>query len=260
MADVIQLRRDMEISWTAANPVLAQGEIGIVIDLAPFKLKIGDGETAWNDLVYFAGGTASSLADLADVDVSTVPAGGQSLVYDAAAVKWKPGTITGGGTGIANLAVDASGDLIVTLTDSTVINAGYVVGEQGPQGATGPAGAQGLQGIPGAVGKSAYQVWLDAGNSGTEADFLASLKGETGPEGPAGADGSGAGDMTKAVYDTNNSGKVDAAEVADSVAYIDLTTAPVAGDILVWDNMDSKFKPSDILSGLEAALAAINGV
>ena len=28
------------------------------------------------------------------------------------------------------------------------------------------------------VGKSAYEVWLDAGNTGTEADYLESLKGE----------------------------------------------------------------------------------
>ena len=27
------------------------------------------------------------------------------------------------------------------------------------------------------VGKSAYEVWLDAGNTGTEADYLESLKG-----------------------------------------------------------------------------------
>ena len=32
----------------------------------------------------------------------------------------------------------------------------------------------------GAEGKSAYQIWLEAGNEGTEADFLASLKGEKG--------------------------------------------------------------------------------
>ncbi|CAI2487968.1 hypothetical protein [Serratia proteamaculans] len=33
---------------------------------------------------------------------------------------------------------------------------------------------------PGAPGKSAYEVWLSAGNTGTEADFIASLKGEPG--------------------------------------------------------------------------------
>lgn len=32
----------------------------------------------------------------------------------------------------------------------------------------------------GSPGKSAYQIWIDAGNQGTEADFLKSLKGDTG--------------------------------------------------------------------------------
>lgn len=44
-------------------------------------------------------------------------------------------------------------------------------------------------GTPGADGKSAYQIWLDAGNTGTEADFLASLKGEKGDKGDIGATG-----------------------------------------------------------------------
>jgi len=41
----------------------------------------------------------------------------------------------------------------------------------------------GPPGIPGEVGKSAYQIWLDLGNTGTEAEFLSSL---TGPQGAAG--------------------------------------------------------------------------
>lgn len=47
----------------------------------------------------------------------------------------------------------------------------------------GPAGADGQE------GKSAYQVWLDAGNTGTEEDYLASLKGEQGIQGATGKDG-----------------------------------------------------------------------
>lgn len=35
----------------------------------------------------------------------------------------------------------------------------------------------------GVDGKSAYQTWLDAGNTGTEADFITSLKGDTGAAG-----------------------------------------------------------------------------
>ena len=38
-------------------------------------------------------------------------------------------------------------------------------------------------------GKSAYQIWLDEGHTGTEADFLASLKGQKGDTGATGATG-----------------------------------------------------------------------
>lgn len=50
----------------------------------------------------------------------------------------------------------------------------------GPQGPPGPAGADGAQGIDGADGDSAYQVWIDEGNVGTEQDFLDSLQGADG--------------------------------------------------------------------------------
>lgn len=42
--------------------------------------------------------------------------------------------------------------------------------------------ADGIAGV-GTDGKSAYQVWLDLGNTGTEEDFLNSLKGEKGADG-----------------------------------------------------------------------------
>ncbi len=48
------------------------------------------------------------------------------------------------------------------------------------------AGKDGKQGIP---GKSAYEVWLDAGNVGSVEDFLALLKGDTGEPGEDGTDG-----------------------------------------------------------------------
>jgi len=61
------------------------------------------------------------------------------------------------------------------------------VGDTGPRGIAGTDGADGndgvngTDGIDGLDGKSAYQIWLDQGNSGTEQDFLDSLKGEQGP-------------------------------------------------------------------------------
>ncbi|QWY17777.1 hypothetical protein [Pseudomonas phage vB_Pae-PA152] len=60
-------------------------------------------------------------------------------------------------------------------------------GAKGADGAPGANGKDGTNGKDGAAGKSAYQIWLDAGNTGTEAQFLDSLKGAPGPTGPAGS-------------------------------------------------------------------------
>lgn len=57
------------------------------------------------------------------------------------------------------------------------------------QGAKGQDGADGKDGAAGENGKSAYEIWLDAGNSGTEEDYLASLKGEQGIQGLQGIQG-----------------------------------------------------------------------
>ena len=50
-------------------------------------------------------------------------------------------------------------------------------------------GEKGDQGDPGADGKSAYQVAVDDGFVGTEAQWLLSLVGQQGPQGPQGAQG-----------------------------------------------------------------------
>lgn len=88
----------------------------------------------------------------------------------------------GGGTSvyISNCSIDENGDLIVTLSDGTVMNAGKCKGEDG---------ADGKDGADGSNGKSAYEMWIDAGNTGTEEDFLNSLKGEKGDTGETGATG-----------------------------------------------------------------------
>lgn len=53
-------------------------------------------------------------------------------------------------------------------------------GPAGAVGSTGPKGDTGQKGDTGANGLSAYQIWLNQGNSGTEAAFLTSLKGKDG--------------------------------------------------------------------------------
>ena len=125
--------------------------------------------------------------------------------------------------------VDSSGILSWTLTDNTDPPASVNIkgetgpqGEQGPQGPAGADGAQGPQGVPGiegpqgiqgergpvgpqgpqgeqgpsgqdgATGKSAYEIALDDGFTGTIEEWLESLVGPEGPSGPSGADGKSA--------------------------------------------------------------------
>lgn len=59
MAATIKLKRGTSAQWTALNPILAEGEIGLDLDLD--KFKIGDGATAWNSLA-FATNTPAEIA------------------------------------------------------------------------------------------------------------------------------------------------------------------------------------------------------
>ena len=67
-----------------------------------------------------------------------------------------------------------------------------IQGIQGPIGLTGATGLQGIAGVNGTNGSnglSAYQIWLNAGNTGTEAQFLTALRGATGAQGIQGIAG-----------------------------------------------------------------------
>ena len=63
MAVLIKLRRATSSEWSAANPILASGEIVVVTDL--LQVKIGDGTTVYNSLPYgfTAGNSTSFLSD-----------------------------------------------------------------------------------------------------------------------------------------------------------------------------------------------------
>ncbi|MBS0984475.1 collagen-like protein [Gluconobacter cerinus] len=72
---------------------------------------------------------------------------------------------------------------------------GSLIGPQGAQGAQGltgiqgPQGLEGSQGPTGSDGKNAYEIAVGDGYSGTAEEWLASLKGDTGPKGDTGAQG-----------------------------------------------------------------------
>jgi len=62
MATRMQQRRGTAAQWTAANPVLAAGEIGFETDTNKFKM--GNGSSAWSALTYFA--NAAELTAIID--------------------------------------------------------------------------------------------------------------------------------------------------------------------------------------------------
>lgn len=75
----------------------------------------------------------------------------------------------------------------------TLVQAQGQKGQDGLNGRDGIDGKDGINGKDGENGLSAYEIWLNCGNTGTEIDFLNSLKGEKGDKGDAGergADGS----------------------------------------------------------------------
>jgi len=72
MTTRMQQRRGTSTQWTAANPTLAAGEIGHETNTG--KSKIGDGQTAWNSLVYY-----TTSADLAST-TNTLTLGAASIL------------------------------------------------------------------------------------------------------------------------------------------------------------------------------------
>lgn len=71
MTERRQERRGTAAQWTAADPVLAAGELGIELAVTPgdpSQVKVGDGVTAWTDLPYLT----ASTEDTGWVDFSQI--------------------------------------------------------------------------------------------------------------------------------------------------------------------------------------------
>jgi hypothetical protein len=66
--DRFQLRRDSLERWESLNPILLEGEIGLVLDTKSFK--IGDGIHNWNDLDYSSNPTI--LQELGDSESAII--------------------------------------------------------------------------------------------------------------------------------------------------------------------------------------------
>ena len=138
-------------------------------------------------------------SDNSTVDAGSVvgPQGAQGLKGDtgeagATGPAGSNGTSGTNGVGITTAAVNGSGNLIITKTDSSTVDAGSVIG---PQGAQGTQGVPGAPGATGPQGVSVYQAVVDGdGNLQITLDDASQLnagsvigpQGSQGVQGPAG--------------------------------------------------------------------------
>lgn len=138
MSATIQVRRGTASQWTSANPTLAAGEIGFESDT--FKIKIGNGSTAWNSLQYAAGGNQfdtniifeGATADAYETTLQvTDPTADRTITLpDASGTVITTGnlsSITSVGT-LSSLTI--SGDLTVNGTTTTINSTAVNVNNQ----------------------------------------------------------------------------------------------------------------------------------
>jgi hypothetical protein len=119
MATRMQQRRGTAAQWTAANPILAAGEIGFETDTSKFKM--GNGSSAWSALTYFA-----NAAELTAI-INGAPELLNTLSELAAAIDNDPNFFTNIGDAIAdnidshNVTTNVHGiantSLLATLTN-----------------------------------------------------------------------------------------------------------------------------------------------
>jgi len=112
MATRMQQRRGTAAQWTAANPILAAGEIGFETDTSKFKM--GNGSSTWSALQYFA--NASELAAIIGGDM---PALLNSLDELAQAINDDPQFYLTMGTNLTNHQNDTT--MIHGIADTALL-------------------------------------------------------------------------------------------------------------------------------------------
>jgi hypothetical protein len=167
MAVQIQLRRGTAAAWTAANPILAQGELAMETDT--LKFKVGNGSSTWTVLPYFTQGTTGA----------TGPTGPTGATGAAGA------TGATGATGPSNVlsigSVTASTTAAATISGTSPSQTLNLVLPYGPTGATGPTGPSNSLNI-GTVTTGASGSAAAATITGTAPSQILNL---TIPQGPA---------------------------------------------------------------------------
>jgi len=113
MAVNILLRRGTASEWTASNPILLEGEVGVETDSK--KLKVGDGLTVWASLPYItltptaAASLYATIANPSFTGTVTLDTG-VTLVFEGATANAYETTLT---------ATDPTADRTLNLPNST---------------------------------------------------------------------------------------------------------------------------------------------
>jgi len=198
-----QLRTNTSTNWSAVNPILSQGEPGYEADTG--KLKIGNGTSSWNDLIYFSG--SNNISALVDTVGYT---GSRGFAGSVGAVSTTPGFA--GSRGFTG-SVGATGPQGPAGTVGAIGSRGY-------SGSVGFIGSRGLNGFTGSIGIGF------AGSRGDKGFAGSAGTGATGPTGPIGFTGSSATAGGGTLLQSRVVLTVDTASLAvNATGSIDLTNA-----------------------------------
>ena len=168
MATRMQQRRGTAAQWTAANPILAAGEIGFETDTSKFKM--GNGSSTWSALQYFA-----NAAELAAV-IDGAPDLLNTLNELAAAMGDDPAFITNHTTATTNVhGIASTSALATTAAVNTAIS---ISAGASAQDATTKANSAQAAGIAAADAASAAAA-AASGAAGTVATALTAHTADT---------------------------------------------------------------------------------
>jgi hypothetical protein len=116
LSALMKQRYDTAANWTAQNPTLLAGEIGIESDTK--KWKVGTGSTAWTSLTYAIGGTYP----IVNADIAAAAA----IAYSKLATLTSGNIVLGSAANVAT-STAVTGDVTISSTGVTAIAAGVIV-------------------------------------------------------------------------------------------------------------------------------------
>ena len=150
---------------------VCNGAVGATGSQGPIGLTGATGATGAQGIQGVSGATGATGSNGADGKNTLVKTSTEAAGANCA---------TGGTKVEVGLDANSNGVLdtaegIASLTKYVCNGAVGATGSQGIQGVQGATGATGSQGVQGAAGLSAYQIWLNQGNTGSQIDFINNL-------------------------------------------------------------------------------------